>query len=293
MFLSHKKIGFSAQNMSFSERKGCQMEHLDFSVARKRQNVVPVAMDAVYYVFADEEYWIRHRPLKDSLILVSTLNGQGTIQVNGHELKLSPGDMAVFDPSRETFHYFCTVANWNFWWFEFRCLSPDFLELPLEKAIHLPLDQTQLSLCERALSYLKLGDIKTSSFLLASLLCMLQKQSLLTEEIHGNTDAFRKADRYIRQHLDSVTVETTAAYLNISQRTLLNIFQSLLGISTTEYIHNLKMDTAQYLLCSGNKSIGEISELLGYGDQFTFSKSFRKRFGIPPTQYRKKEKAAP
>lgn len=262
-------------------------ERLDFSIARERKEIAPITLDAVYYVFANPNYHIHHTVLPGTYILVATLSGQGVIHIHHHQLSLTSGDITLIDASHDTFHYFSAGSNWNFFWFEFRCLTPDFLEFPLEQVAHLPLDTLQRTLCEKCLNSLKLGDSKTASHLLTSLLCLLQSQNRITEDYHSDIDRFRKADEFIRQHLNTATVQSTARHLNISERSLLNTFQSLLGVRTIEYIQTLKMDTARYLLLNDSMSIRKISEHLGYADQFIFSKSFHKLIGLSPTQYRR------
>lgn len=49
---------------------------------------------------------------------------------------------------------------------------------------------------------------------------------------------------------------------------------------------------AKHLLISGEKPIREIAWELGYADQFAFSKSFRKRFGISPSVCRRAARAS-
>lgn len=77
------------------------------------------------------------------------------------------------------------------------------------------------------------------------------------------------------------------------ERTLLNVFQTLLQISTVDYIQNMKMDMARHLLSTSASTVREIAELLGYADSFSFSKSFRRNLGLSPREYRKQSVSAP
>ena len=52
------------------------------------------------------------------------------------------------------------------------------------------------------------------------------------------------------------------------------------------------MLTAQWQLLRTEKSIGQISNTLGFCDQFYFSRRFRQLCGVTPLQYRKKIRAA-
>jgi AraC-like DNA-binding protein len=52
------------------------------------------------------------------------------------------------------------------------------------------------------------------------------------------------------------------------------------------------MERAAVLLASSELSVGIISSSVGYGDQLSFSKAFKKHFGVSPTVYRKNAELA-
>lgn len=261
------------------------MPYFDFFTTDRCQNISPITVDAIYYLLADDTYHIKHPPIPDSIVLVVTLNGQGTFKSEEHSYILNAGDILLFDAASSRFSYFCSSSNWNFWWFEFRCLLPDFFKIQLNTLFNITLKGIHLDLCEESLAHLKVNDCKTASTLLAAFLCLLQDNA--KPSIDSNSMAlFRQADQYIRRNLSTVTVESTARFLQISTRTLLNIFQKTVGIQTVEYIHNIKTDMARHLLLIEQNTVREIADQLGYTDSFSFSKSFRKRFGMSPTQYR-------
>ena len=264
------------------------MEYTELCIASEKKQIFPLTADAIYYVTADSRYHIYHSALPDSLIFAATLRGCGEIRLNKKDISLSAGDILVFSP-REVFEYRCTGSSWSFWWFEFRCLEADFLTLPLETVLPLPLNDAMLYLCRESLESLKLKDSRTASALLSSLLCLLQKERGESDRPEGALALFHQADQYIHHNLAAATVQSTARHLNVSERTLLNVFRSLLGISTLEYIRNMKMDMAHYLLTTGAAPVGEIAALLGYTDQFTFCKSFVRHFGCSPSEYRKRK----
>lgn len=262
------------------------MKYTDFCIAPERKNVCPLTADAIYYVTADARYHISHPPIPESMVCVATLRGYGEILLNTKKIALKSGDFLLF-PASGFFEYRCPQISWTFWWFEFRCMDPDFLTLPTERVLSLPLNDAMLYLCSESLESLKLKDSKTASFLLSSLLCLLQKENSQTARTDGVLELFHRADQYIHRNLAAATVESTARYLNISERTLLNVFRTLLDIPTTEYIQDMKMDMARHLLATTSASIQEIADRLGYADSFSFSKSFRRRFQVSPREYRK------
>ena len=64
-------------------------------------------------------------------------------------------------------------------------------------------------------------------------------------------------------------------------------FRELLRMSPSEYILKLRIEVAQNLLNSSNKSIAEISAEAGFYDQSHFTKRFRKVTGMTPMAFRK------
>ena len=60
------------------------------------------------------------------------------------------------------------------------------------------------------------------------------------------------------------------------------------GKSPNEYIIELRLQFAKNLLDNTNMSIKQISERVGYSDQYFFSRIFKKYLGISPQSYRNK-----
>ena len=263
------------------------MQYLDFCAAAERYSFTPVTVDAIYYVVADKGYRISHPPIPDSCVLAATLQGSGILRPGSEDIRTDAGDILIFDASKGRFDYRCADTGWNFWWFEFRCIQPDFLELPMEHVLHIPLEEFHRTICSEALASLKLKDSKTASSLLASLLCILSRQEGAAAVMRREAELFRKADRYIRRSIASVTVQSTAHYLGICEHTLLNLFRTVLGIRTTDYIRKIRIETACHKLLTEDLPIRDIALQLGFSDPFTFSKSFRNWTGMSPTEYRK------
>lgn len=80
-----------------------------------------------------------------------------------------------------------------------------------------------------------------------------------------------------------------AEYLHCSQRQLIRKMQALYGVSFRQKLMASRMDLAQYLLRSTDKSVGEISTVVGYADNAAFFRAFRQHTGVTPAQYRKEK----
>lgn len=84
-----------------------------------------------------------------------------------------------------------------------------------------------------------------------------------------------------------LSAEELAEKMNISPVNLQRQFKRKVCLPLGQYIRERVMEAAASELTTGTLSIGAISEKYGFYDQFYFSKTFKKYFGIQPSAYRK------
>ena len=97
-----------------------------------------------------------------------------------------------------------------------------------------------------------------------------------------------KAIDYIRNHLSAqLTTEEIAANSFVSKSTLTKCFKKELNMTVQEYLYDVIMFEAVQQITHNSLSILELSERLGFSDQFYFSRCFKKKFGVPPREYKK------
>jgi AraC-like DNA-binding protein len=83
------------------------------------------------------------------------------------------------------------------------------------------------------------------------------------------------------------TVHEMAELCNLSANHFRRVFYSQTGLKPKEYVDKLKINKAIRLLCETNNSIAEISDQIGYSDQYHFSRRFKELTGFSPRKYRK------
>ena len=121
----------------------------------------------------------------------------------------------------------------------------------------------------------------------------LRKHFLRLDGLHesvgklGNRDQMfiRKLMDTVHRHLDDGTfdVDKFCREVNIS-RTLMHMkLKKITGLSTTEFIKNLRLNEAKKMLMEGQLTVSEIAYRVGFNDPAYFSKSFKKQFGKIPS----------
>ncbi|WP_027378434.1 helix-turn-helix domain-containing protein [Chryseobacterium daeguense] len=87
-------------------------------------------------------------------------------------------------------------------------------------------------------------------------------------------------------HNTERTVEFYAERQSITTRHLSSVVKSITGKSASQIIALVVMNEAKVLLNSTSKPVSEISTMLGFSDQYSFSHFFKKHLEVSPSQYR-------
>ncbi|WP_134725807.1 GlxA family transcriptional regulator [Paracoccus luteus] len=98
----------------------------------------------------------------------------------------------------------------------------------------------------------------------------------------------RRALHFMEQQLDHPpSIAAIARYCGVSVRQLERIFREALNETPVAAYRRMRLNYGRHLLTASLYSITEIAHTSGFSDAAHFSREFRKRFGIPPQQYRR------
>jgi AraC-like DNA-binding protein len=105
---------------------------------------------------------------------------------------------------------------------------------------------------------------------------------------HGKIEnTIQKACIIIRDNLDkNLNVEELADQLNVSYSLFRKAFKRYTGLSPAQYHLSLRLKQANILLTNTDMSIKEISFQLGFCSVYYFSKLFKEKNKVTPTDYR-------
>ncbi len=85
----------------------------------------------------------------------------------------------------------------------------------------------------------------------------------------------------------SITLEYVAKELSVAPQHLSGAFSKNLGVTFSQYLCDLRLEYAANLVVNSQKSLTEICFESGYNNFSHFSRSFKKKFGKSPREYRK------
>ena len=100
------------------------------------------------------------------------------------------------------------------------------------------------------------------------------------------------AVKYIEKnyHIPELTNDTLARECNISEVYLRKLFSKQFGTTPKQYIIDVRIDKAKQHLTEGMYKINAVSEKSGFSNPYHFSRAFKEKTGLTPTEYMKKNR---
>jgi signal transduction histidine kinase/DNA-binding response OmpR family regulator len=107
------------------------------------------------------------------------------------------------------------------------------------------------------------------------------------EPLHSDRILIQKASHFIEQHLNDRTfvIDTLASAMGMSISTMYRKIKVLTNQSPTEFIRYIRLKKAVKLMDEGNSNVDEIGFAVGFNSHSYFTSSFKKQFGMTPSEY--------
>ena len=143
--------------------------------------------------------------------------------------------------------------------------------------------------------YLKTNPKKSPGELIESDGILRQLLAPFLATAHEYSDPAKKALKrfkdvfaYIDKNLDRpISLKKLGQVAQLSPTYFSDLFYAVMGTRPIEYINRKRIEKAQYLLCTEDDSIAEISQKVGFSYVPYFSHMFKKYVGSSPHAYRK------
>ncbi len=132
-------------------------------------------------------------------------------------------------------------------------------------------------------------DALTEKITLLQILKLFLENVNLAAILPANTDDFsNKINAYIRNHLQTeITLVELANLVHLHPNYFIKYFKKHFNVTPIEYVNVLRLQTASKLLTRDPyQSIQRIADEVGFNDYRYFSRLFKKKYGVSPSQYR-------
>ncbi|MDY3303478.1 MAG: AraC family transcriptional regulator [Clostridia bacterium] len=229
--------------------------------------------------------------LHDFFEIEYIISGTGTCFIDGEKYSISPG-MIFFMSPVNTHNVFIENAEYVNISFSENMCSPELLsqltiydkatvsELSGKDAIFLK--SVAMELCD---------NLKNNEYSAMLLDCILTKliNCANPRRIEKDTPASKKAIIYIINHFrENLSLSDTARYMGLTPAYFSGLFKKETGITFKEYLDRLRFENAKKLVLLSDMPIQQICAESGFANYENFIRRFKKRFGVTPTEMRKK-----
>lgn len=213
---------------------------------------------------------------------------RGGFGLNGTEI---PAGSCLLLPAGWDFTYGCS-GEMEQVYIHLQLRAADGMDLlracpgPLTAPMPQTLGETMLRLAEGESA---MDCLQAQQLILQTVLTLLTENNV-SLQVQRYSPQIRSAVEYIRANLSlQLTIGEVAEQAFLAPSALTRQFRQETGMSVGQYVDGLILARAEQLLKSSSLSIREISESLGFCDQFYFARRFKEKTGISPRVYRKSQ----
>ena len=247
------------------------------------------------------------RPLgMKGYIINLTVQGRGQVFDGDQSFECGPGDVLLFPPGVP--HYYGRAPDspeWHHRWVYFRPRGfwASWLQWPMQEGrrvgrLHLR-DMDVLKEIDSLfvdIDATHRGGKRTSEELaingLERLLirCHEEMPGYQSRPLDARVQA---ACQFIANNLArELSLEDVAQHVCLSPSRLAHLFRDQLGVNIVRWREDQRIILAKHMLLSTTTPVSAIAGRVGYDDQLYFSRVFRKRVGVSPTEFRRSSEEA-
>ncbi|MBE6644842.1 MAG: helix-turn-helix domain-containing protein [Ruminococcaceae bacterium] len=141
---------------------------------------------------------------------------------------------------------------------------------------------------KRALFCYSVIENRILEFIFLILRCLNLTGSKLIDEEKYEDSTVSLVKRYVKDNIrSSITLSELSSYCYMSEKQLTRIFRREMDCTVAEYVRSMRCRESEKLLKESDMSIKQISEYMGFNNEFYFNSFFKKHSGLTPGEYRK------
>ncbi|MGB0783937.1 MAG: helix-turn-helix domain-containing protein [Marinomonas sp.] len=225
------------------------------------------------------------------------LSGRIDIVVGGQTYTLLPGHMALQLPQREEQFFFHREQQTEHSWcqLDFQHCPKELTDQLAKLPVILPVTQEVEQLMELGLNVTSTQTVNNRKILFRLGETLLQYyQEIANLDICARPQPasriIRAATQYMQnQYTQNIQLEHLAQASHCSVNHLINQFKTNFNMTPMRYLWRLRIERSEGLLRHTDLPISLISEQCGFASAFHFSRMFKQKHQLSPSQYRQKK----
>lgn len=215
---------------------------------------------------------------------------------DGQDLLLKQGDLVIYGPNQWHMQYAQIGVAPRFVTLSFMVSGMELKPLLNRK---FSATQSMVGILKYMLREQERSDLFSNDILISQLnllLLLLLRETVApkggklqtSNAIHSENEIIRRAQQYVSAHVrEKLSVPLVARQVDVSPSYLTALFHKNLQISPGEYIRRVKLQESKQMIRENHLNFTEIAAALQYSTVHHFSRQFKEKFGITPSEYAK------
>ncbi len=246
-------------------------------------------LKTIHFVYETEHEKLPQPFLRPIYYLFLVTDGSATLKMAGHEHKVTVGDLFFGYPACP--YSLDSEGNLRYLYISFygSCVSQIFERLGI--SISEPVYRGFEKVSEFWFSAISRFNAQNADFLSESVLLYTLSfigggEGKTSELKQNNSTMFEMILEYVDNHYrePSLTLGSVAAIFSYNENYLSAIFKKQMQMGFNQYINRRRISYALRLIEDGCDSVREIALSCGFSDALYFSKVFKKKVGVTPTE---------
>ncbi len=220
--------------------------------------------------------------------------GKGHFWLKEQECVLEEGSIVVYYPDERQRYSFYYSENSEFYWIHFSGTRvPELLKesgfdshanVGMATQIANGFEEVIRELMIKRRKYMELANLKGEG-----LIYLLIRENY-EQQCYKNKAHQAELEKIIEEinlhYAEPLLVEELAETYGTSVEWFIKTFSNYTGATPKQYINEIRLNHAKELLSSTDYNIGEIAQACGFENPLYFSKYFKKKYQISPSEYR-------
>jgi len=237
---------------------------------------------------------------RDVNIIHAVTDGQGILRTDEQMWELKKGSVFLLPQGKKIFYQADKKNPWSYCWIGFHgTLAHSYLRAMGFSKDNLSIQINNLQKFQDSISRLmqypeiSIEDSLMRTGILHEICSVIMSGNCHPEQIRKlETSVYSYSEyalRFMNIHFrETISVSTLAEKIGISRGYLYRIIKEAVGLSPQEYLMQTRLTYAIHLIAHSSESISEIASASGFYDALEFSKIFKRRFSISPSQFRRR-----
>lgn len=243
-------------------------------------------------------YHMQHQPghsfvgptVNEQYAFVFTLSGKGRMQFN--DAKGVAQKNTVFHGGPNCWHEYETMgkSDWDIVIIAYDILGPQAKVIPASYSFttyQSPQITSQLIQMQKSRNLDQSMQRMCVNSIFNSVLFEAFSHAMSDRDMDAHA-LFSRIVAYIQEHCtQDLDMHSVAQHFGITENRLYYLFHKFSDTGPAGYLNHCRMTEAAKILRIGGIAVEDVALMVGYSDGFSFSKQFKKRYGIAPSYFQK------